>query len=125
MSDMNEVILKKLQESRRRNLKEVFSNWDAKDYPNSYELDIYLRKLGYTLNRVHKNDGKVVKLQIDSVKDNYTTPKIYWVEDHLEVQTASYGTLEVSDLEEVIKGYQKAIEVIKHIESLNIDNLES
>ena len=110
---------------RRRVLNEAISDWDARVTPNNYALDLYLRKSGYKLINVSRY-SKGIRLGIVPRKKGYHTPEIYhdYADNIYEIQTTSYGTLEVSDIEEVIKGYETAISVVKYLMSLDLEKLE-
>lgn len=75
-------------------------------------------------------DYKVLILYIDNNMINFTiraehddfTPNIYYCDGtvfgeqdkpHFEIQTSSYGALNPSQIEEVIKGYQTALRVVE------------
>lgn len=112
--------------SKSRSLKEA-AQWSSETQPNIYELDSFLRKSGYKLIDVTKyKKDQVPELLIVPIKSGYLYPDIvHSAAEHLfEVKVISYGLLGISDLEGIIRGYQNAIEVVKHLESLDLDDLE-
>lgn len=101
------------------------TRWNSDTQPNIYQLDIFLRKSGYRLVDVLDNDGHPEPI-IESIKESYLHPEItYSVSDNtFYVKVDKYGELEASDLEEIMKGYQTALGVLKHLENLDLSKLE-
>lgn len=116
-----DTIVKRLVENRNR-LNEVDSSWDPSSQENSYKVDIYLKKSGYELLGVSKDKELYIKPLVDKRK----APYIYHNGGtEYEVVVEDYGALLPKELEVVLQGYQNALEIIKYLSSLDLDELES
>lgn len=101
------------------------NRFDYKTQPNLYELENFLNKSGYIYVDLDTEEGKPVLYIKPAKEDDYLHPKIYYIADDNEyvVDSGEFGYLNVSDLAEVMKGYNNAILVIKHISDLDLDKL--
>lgn len=101
------------------------TRWDPDTQPNIYQLDIFLRKSGYRLFDVVINKGHP-ELMIETIKEGHLHPEInHNVADQaFYIEVKKYGELSASDVEEIVKGYQTAIGVVKHLEKLDLNKLE-
>lgn len=90
--------------------------FDPETQPTLYKMSNFLRKAGYRMNDVLAH-GSGVEIILTPIKEDYLHPDItHHIENHeFYVKVKSYGELEPSDLEEVIKGYENALEVIKYL----------
>lgn len=121
-------IEKKIREAfkKEKKIREV-SKWDSETQPNIYELANFLRKSGYRLlDILANNENTVYEILLEPVKPGHLYPEIsHEVEEgKFYVNVLKYGMLEASDLEEVIKGYNNALSVVRHLESLDLGELE-
>lgn len=101
------------------------SRWDSDSQPNIYQLDIFLRKSGYRLVDIVETEG-LPELFIEAIKKDHLHPDInHFITDNVfYIEVKKYGELIASDVEEIIKGYQAAVEVVKHLESMDLKKLE-
>lgn len=120
--EIKNKIKKALQED---NIARTSTRWNSDTQPNLYELDIFLRKSGYRLTDIVLHDD-TPELLIEAIKVDHLHPEIIHQvdEDVFYIKTKDYGELIVSDLEELIKGYEIAINVVKHLEELDLHRLE-
>ena len=121
--NLRESIKKKLNSSMRESISVLNNKFDPKEQPNCFELENYLRKAGYTLSDVlqEKND---IFLEINYWRAQLEfNPSIKYdkLTRSYQVLTTDYGYLVPSDLQMVILGYETAMEVISHIESLKLE----
>lgn len=95
-------------------LKLVASTQDGNSTLHKYEIG------DYTVYDEQTEDNKYSDIII-VLKDtaNRYSPKIYTDQKSgsnikgFEIETKGYGSLDIKDIEDVIKGYQNAIEVVK------------
>lgn len=115
----------KIREAFREDMDNKASQWNPDTQPNLFELDRFLRKSGYRLVDVLTGAG-VKELMIEPKNSSHLYPEItHDVSDnHFYINVKRYGELIVSDVEEVIKGYQNAVSVVKRLEQVNLDKLE-
>lgn len=101
------------------------TRWNPDNQPNLYQLDVFLRKSGYRLFDVFNNEGKP-ELMIETIKEGHLHPEInHDVADGVfYIEVKKYGELIASDVEEIMRGYQTAIGVVKHLEQLDLSKLE-
>lgn len=111
-------------------IKEAFSRktatkWDPETQPNLYALGEFLRKAGYRLVDVLEHND-VLELLIEPKEEGYLHPNITHNldTDEFTVDVRKYGELGASDLEEIIKGYEASLGVIKYLNSLHLNTLE-
>lgn len=101
------------------------TRWSPDTQPNIYQVDLFLRKSGYRLVDVI-NEGGHPELIIEALKESHLHPDItHSVADQaFYVEVKKYGELGASDLEELIKGYQTALGVVKRLDDLDLSKLE-
>lgn len=118
-------IRKSIREEVGKKLKKPNSKWDPDSQPNIYELSNFLQKSGYRLVDIlsHKEGPELI---IEAVKPGYLYPEI--IQDIREkefyVRVEEKGLMTASDLEEIIKGYDNAVSVLKYLEDLDLSKLE-
>lgn len=123
---LNESLKSKIRLALKEdNVARKTTRWNPDTQPNTYQLDIFLRKSGYRLVDVIDNGG-LPDLMIEPIKGGHLHPDItYSVADQVfYVDVKKYGELVASDLEEVIKGCQTALGVVQHLEKLDLSKLE-
>lgn len=116
-----------LQKNIRRKIKEYrVSKWSPDAQPNIYELDKFLRKSGYRLTDLLPHEKGTPELVIEPIKLNYSHPNIEHdiEENEFFIEVKDHGLLILSDLEEIVKGYQNAMAVVTYLESLDLSKLE-
>lgn len=91
----------------------VTSDKYSKDiYENSfYTVEEINNKWGYSYNCTTK-DKYIPDIYIKSNLDDNS------LIDFISIQTTSYGTMEVEEIEKVIKGYQIAVETVKQLKEI-------
>ncbi|WP_415276456.1 hypothetical protein [Clostridium perfringens] len=79
--------------------------------------------LGYEIRELKYHDGGYVSLIISGCQSEKYLPSIYTEENFdtcdiegFKIQTTAYGALHSDEIEEVIKGYQVALKVVKELE---------
>ena len=79
--------------------------------------------LGYEIHELTYHDSGLVTLIINPCKSEKYLPTIYADDDFdtcgikgFKIQTTAYGALHSDEIEEVIKGYQVALRVVKELE---------
>lgn len=100
--------------------------WDADTQPNLYALSEFLRKAGYRLIDAIEHEGNKVELLIEPIEEGHLHPDIIHDIDNdiFCADIIKYGLLGKSDLEEVIKGYETALGVIKYLDTLHLNKME-
>lgn len=103
-----------------------YTKWNPDTHPNAYQLDVFLRKSGYRLVDIVDHQGDTPELILEATKIGHLHPDItHNISDKtFYINIKKYGEMNVSDVEEIIKGYQTAMYVVKHIESLDLSKLE-
>ena len=101
------------------------TRWNPDNQPNLYQLDVFLRKSGYRLFDVVDNGGKP-ELMIETIKEGHLHPEINHnvADGAFYIEVKKYGELIASDVEEIIRGYQTAVGVVKHLDNLDLSKLE-
>lgn len=99
--------------------------WDPDTQPNIYQLDLFLRKSGYRLVDIINNGGHPEPI-IEAIKESHLHPDITFIiaDQTFYVDIKRYGQIIASDLEELIKGYQNALGVVKYLDTLDLSKLE-
>lgn len=124
--DIRERIRKEF--SKKSVLKEASrSKWDSDNQPNVYELDNFLRKSGYRLLDVLlSRDSDLHEILLEPIKPGYLYPEItHDIKDGIfYINVTNYGLLEASDVEGIIRGYENALAVVHHLQSLDLKKLE-
>lgn len=108
-------------------LSEAVGKWDPDKQPNIYELNNFLRKSGYRLLDVLAvKDTTIPEIILEPLKAGYLYPEIqhYTKEGKFYIKVIDHGMLESSDVEGMITGYENALAVVKHLESLDLHDME-
>lgn len=118
-------IRKSIREEVGKKLKKPNSRWNPDTQPNIYELSNFLQKSGYRLVDIlsHKEGPELI---IEAVKPGYLYPEITQDirEKEFYVRVEEKGLMTASDVEEIIKGYDNAVSVLKYLEDLDLSKLE-
>lgn len=103
------------------------SKWDPQRYPESSDLNEYLLKAGYLLKEIIVHSSGSVELVIKPRTAGYLHPEItHDITDNVfYVEVKEYGLLNSSDLEEIISGYNTALEVVRYLERVNLSLIKS
>lgn len=104
------------------------TKWDPESQPNIFELSNFLKKSGYRLVDVMiSSEGLSPEIILEPLKPGYLYPDIsYDINDkHFYINVPEHGLLVSSDVEGIILGYENALAVVKHLESLDLDEIES
>lgn len=117
-------IRKSIRDKVGRKLRSI-TKWSPESQPNLYELANFLRKSGYRLVEVIDH-GESPELIIESIRSGYLHPEIsHDIEERrFYVRVEDHGFLAASDVQEIIKGYNTALGVIQHLDSLDLSKLE-
>ena len=118
-------IRKSIREEVGKKIKKPNSRWNPDTQPNIYELSNFLQKSGYRLVDIlsHKEGPELI---IEAVKPGYLYPEITQDirEKEFYVRVEEKGLMVASDVEEIIKGYDIAVSVLKYLEDLDLSKLE-
>lgn len=124
-----EDIVGNLRDNIRRAMREAksLSKWSSDTQKNLYSLDSFLRKSGYRLADILDHEEGSRELIIEPVKPGYLHPEIVHdvSEGSFYIKVEEHGLLNASDVEEIIKGYTTALGVVGHLDSLDIQSLET
>ena len=123
---LNESLREQIRTAIREDTKaRKYIKWNPDSQPNLYQLDLFLRKSGYRLTDVVAQDNNPEVL-IEPLNPSHLAPDILHQpgEGKFFIDVKKYGELEYSDVEELIKGYTTAVEVVKHLEKLDLSKLE-
>lgn len=120
-----------IRDSIRKRIKEAQATqkqikWSSDTQPNIYELDNFLRKSGYRLLDILQHEGASPELVIEAINKDYLHPEIShdFEEGLFYAKVTEHGMLVASDIEEIIKGYNIALGILNHLDSLDLSNLE-
>lgn len=118
-------IRKSIREEVGKKLKKPNSRWNPDTQPNIYELSNFLQKSGYRLVDILVHE-EGPELLIEAVKPGYLYPEITQDirEKEFYVRVEEKGLMTASDVEEIIKGYDNAVSVLKYLEDLDLSKLE-
>lgn len=108
--------------------KQTHLQYDYELYPKTYELHAFLKRSGYLLdNIVYHRDLDKVELIIRPKVKGYLHPDIShdMSDNKFYVRVDSYGLLEVSELENILKGYTTAAGVLSELSQLDLDGVKS
>lgn len=112
--------------SKKKDTEEIVK-WDPDTQPNLYELALFLKKSGYRLvDMIYSGVKDTGELIIEPVTPGYLYPEIVHdiVEEGFYIKVVDQGILPVSDVESLVQGYQNAIAVIHHLNSIDLTKLE-
>lgn len=122
MGDIRKVIKDKVGKRLRNPNK---TRWNPETQPNIYELSNYLQKSGYRLVDIiiHEESPELI---IEAIKPGYLFPEVVHdiKEGEFYSRVEEHGLMIASDIEEILKGYKIAVEVLHHLESLDLSKLE-
>ena len=118
-------IRKSIREEVGKKLSTPTSRWNPDTQPNIYELSNFLQKSGYRLVDILVHED-YPELLIEAVKPGYLYPEITQDirEKEFYVRVEEKGLMTASDVEEIIKGYDTAVSVLKYLEDLDLSKLE-
>lgn len=93
-------------------LKLINAMQNGEDRYELYEMDLYKVEVSYY--------GRYKNIYVSKKERSYYIPEIYFEngvigKEEFKIQTTSYGTLDVPEIEKVIEGYKLAIEAAKEL----------
>lgn len=95
-------------------------NWNNKIYSNGY-YNVSIRKNNYIDVVICKCDNEEIDINIKYLPTIFINTDLYtdeYIIEDMTIQTTSYGTLSVKEIEEVVKGYNIALETVKELKEL-------
>lgn len=118
----------KIKKAFKKEKKLIEANkWNPDLYPNIYEMENFLRKSGYRIiDIIEQKNSDIPEVVIEPIKKGYLYPEISHdlTDNKFYAKVIDYGMLGESDLIGIIQGYENAVSVIKHLNSLDLRDLE-
>lgn len=99
------------------------TRWSEEDQPKLYMIDRFLRKNKYRLSDVIVSEGRR-ELIVDALESSHFTPTIENQSGKYFINIKKYGPMEVTDVEQIIQGYQRAVAVVNYLNEIDLTSLE-
>ena len=117
-----------LRERVNRKLRESPSIYDERSQPNSFNLDQYLKKNGYTLGNIEFDDnGNFYDIDIEVLNKDSTHPPIFYDRMSSRFMTSlnlNSGNYSIDSLNRLQDTLNNLVSILDYLNKINLDKLE-